>query len=382
MAAGADSGARSHGARIIAQPVETSLAAICHRFGAPLSVERVHLEAPAAGEVSVRVRACGVCHSDIAYMDGLWGGELPAVYGHEVAGVVAGVGPGVEGITPGDHVAVTLVRTCGSCFYCRRGEPTQCEGRFSIDEHGVLRLPDGRRVMQGLHVGGFAEQVTVHASQAVRIPKSLPPESACLLGCAVATGFGAVGNTAGVESGASVAVVGAGGVGLNSIQAARIAGADPVIAVDVSDSRLEAACELGATAAVRSRDGHAAAEVRALTGGRGADYTIITTGHPAAIELGLGLSRRAGTIVIVGMTASGETVPLNPGDVADSALRVLGCKLGAIRPYVDIPQLVELYQKGLLKLDELVTGRFPLSSINDGIAAMREGRGLRNVIVM
>ena len=362
--------------------METSLAAVCHGFGAPLSVERVQLEPPATGEVSVQVRACGLCHSDITFMDGKWGGELPAVYGHEVAGVVTVVGSGVEGLAPGDHVAVTLVRTCGKCFYCLRGEPTQCEGRFTTDERGVLRMPDGRRVVQGLHVGGFAEQVTVHASQAVRIPKTLPLESACLLSCAVATGFGAVSNTARVGAGSSVAVVGAGGVGLNSIQAARIAGADPLIAVDVSDSRLAAARELGATAVVRSRDGDAAAGVRALTGGRGADFTIITSGSPAAIELGLGLSRRAGTIVIVGMTASGETVPVNPGDLADAALRVLGCKLGAIRPHVDIPKLVELYEAGRLKLDELVSERFPLDDINDGIAATREGRGLRNVIVM
>ena len=330
----------------------------------------------------MRVHACGVCHSDVTFMDGLWGGELPAVYGHEVAGVVSDVGPGVVDLTSGDPVVVTLVRTCGACFHCVRGEPTQCDGRFAIDERAVLRLADGRRAVQGLRVGGFAEQVTVHASQAVKIPSTMPLDSACLLSCAVATGFGAVSNTARVQAGASVAVVGAGGVGVNSIQAARIAGADPVVAVDISASRLAAAQELGATATVDASGGDAVDAVKAMTGGRGADFTFITSGNPAAIELGLRLSRRSGTIVIVGMTASGETVPINPGDIADAALRVLGCKLGQIRPQVDIPLLVGLYQSGSLKLDELVTARFPLERINDGIGATRQGQGIRSVIVM
>lgn len=357
-------------------------AAVCHRFQEPLSIDEVVLEPPAAAEVMVRVHACGVCQSDITFMDGLWGGQLPAVYGHEVAGVVTDVGTDVAGLTRGDHVVVTLVRSCGACFHCVRGEPTQCEGRFAIDDRGVLRSAGGGRLVQGLRVGGFAEHVTVHASQAVSIPSSVPLESACLLSCAVATGFGAVGNTAKVEAGASVAVVGAGGVGINSIQAAHIAGADPVIAVDVSESRVAAAQNLGATAGVTVRDGDAVAAVKAMTGGRGADFTIITSGNPAAIALGLRLSRRAGTIVIVGMTASGETVAIDPGEVADSALRVLGCKLGAIRPQVDIPMLVDLYTSGHLKLDELVTARFPLERINEAVASARHSLGLRNVIVM
>lgn len=379
MSPGAHSGASVHGARIIAQLVR---AAVCHRFQEPLSVDSVELEPPGAGEVTVRVHACGVCQSDVTFMDGLWGGQLPALYGHEVAGVVSDLGPGVGGLTSGDHVAVTLVRSCGTCFHCVRGEPTQCEGSFAIDERGVLRLADGRRVAQGLHVGGFAERVTVHTSQAIKIPSTVPLDSACLLSCAVATGFGAVSNTARVQAGAAVAVVGAGGVGVNSIQAARIAGADPVIAIDVSASRLAAAQKFGATAVLDASDRDTVGAVKALTGGRGADFTFITSGNRAAIELGLQLSRRGGTIVMVGMTASGETVPINPGDIADAALRVLGCKLGQVRPQVDIPLLVDLYAGGSLKLDELVTARFPLERINDGIEAARQGQGMRSVIVM
>jgi Zn-dependent alcohol dehydrogenase len=366
-------------ARIIAYPVR---AAVCHRFEQPLTVEDVMLSEPDDGELTVRVHACGVCHSDVTYMDGLWGGELPAVYGHEVAGVVTAAGPGVQSPAIGDHVVVSLVRECGTCFHCRRGEPTQCEGSFSIDSRGALRSAGGKRLVQGLRVGGFAESVTVHASQAVPIPDTIALESACLLGCAVATGFGAVRNTARVEPGASVAIVGVGGVGINSVQAARIAGATRVIALDVSDARLGAARDLGATDAVRADGATAVDAVRSLTAGRGADFTIIASGNRSAIELGLRLPRRGGTVVMVGMTANGETVAINPGDIADSALRILGCKLGAVRPRTDVPALIELYRSGELKLDELVTARFPLESVNDAVAAARRGDGMRTVVTM
>lgn len=356
-------------------------AAVCHRFGEPLSVEEVQLDRPAEGEVMVRVLACGVCHSDISFIDGAWDGPLPAVYGHEVAGVVTEVGARVEAIRPGAPVVVTLVRSCGQCFYCLRGEMTQCEGTFAIDQRGVLRLADGTPVKQGVRVAGFAEYVTVHSSQVVPIAPGVPPESACLLACAVATGVGAVRNTADVPAGASVVVLGAGGVGLNSIQGAALAEAKPVIAVDVSDARLEIARSFGATDVVNSKNVDAAGAIRDLTGGRGADYTFIAAGSPAAIQLGLTLSRRAGTVVIVGITATGVTIPVDPGELADAAMRVLGSKMGSIKPGTDIPAMVQQYQSGRLKLDELVTGRFPLDRINGALDAARRGEGVRSVIV-
>ena len=355
-------------------------AAVCHRFGDPLVVEDVELAEPSSGEVSVRVEACGVCHSDISFMEGAWGGALPAVYGHEVAGVVANVGAGVESVKQGDHVVVTLVRSCGQCFYCTRGEPTQCVGAFAIDESGPIRSPGGGRVEQAMHVGGFAECVMVHASQVVPIPTDLAPESACLLACAVATGVGAVRNTAQVTPGSSVVVIGAGGVGLNSVQGAALAGAHPVIVVEVSDARLEAARLFGATHVINSKQADPTTAIRDLTEGRGADYTFVSAGSPAAIELGLTTSRRGGTVVIVGITGTGVTVPVDPGELADSARRVLGCKMGAIRPQVDIPALVHSYRAGRLKLDELVTARLPLERINEAIATARSGTGLRTVI--
>lgn len=365
-------------ARIIAYPVR---AAVCHGFNQPLVVEEVDLDAPAEGEAMVRVSACGICHSDISFIDGAWGGALPAVYGHEVAGVVSAVGSGVDKVRPGSEVVVTLVRSCGRCFFCLRGEVTQCEGEFAIDDRSPLRFPDGSPVKQGLRVAGFAEFVTVDASQVVPVAPGVPPESACLLACAVATGVGAVRNTAQVPAGASVVVIGVGGVGMNSVQGAALAGAHQVIAVDVSDSRLESARLFGATHVINSKEVDALEAVRALTCGRGADYTFISAGSPAAIELGLTIPRRAGTVVIVGITATGVTVPVDPGELADGARRVLGSKMGSVRPDEDIPAMVEQYRSGRLKLDELVTARFPLDRINDALDTARRGQGLRTVIV-
>jgi Zn-dependent alcohol dehydrogenase len=356
-------------------------AAVCNQFEQPLTVEDVELDRPRAGEVSVRVAACGICHSDLSFVDGAWDGPLPAVYGHEVAGVVTEVGAGVESVKRGDHAIVTLVRSCGKCFFCLRGEVTQCAGVFDIDQRAPLRLPGGETVRQGLRVAGFAEHVTVHGSQVVRIPNDVPMDSACLIACAVATGYGAVHNTAQVPADSSVAVVGAGGVGLNAIQGAAIAAARPVIAIDISDSRLEAATKFGASHVVNSKSEDPREAVRRLTDGRGADYTFVTSGATAAIDLGFRLARRGGTVVIVGMTATGVTVAIDPGELADRALRVLGSKMGATRPQTDMQAMVELYRAGQLKLDELVTGRFELDQINDAMAVTRRGEGLRTVIV-
>jgi len=356
-------------------------AAVCHRFGEPLTVEDVDLRRPSAGEVTVTVAACGVCHSDISFVDGVWGGALPAVYGHEVSGIVTDVGAGVDSVKPGDHAVVTLIRSCGRCFYCIRGEVTQCEGTFAIDQDGPIRRPGGEPVVQGLRVGGFAECVTVHSSQVVAIASEVPLESACLLACAAATGVGAVRNGAQVPAGASVAVVGTGGVGLNSIQGAALAGASPVVAIEVSDSRLDAARLFGATHVINSRQVDARETLRGLTAGRGADFTFITSGNPSAMEMGLTLSRRGGTVVIVGMTPTGVTIPLDPAELADTATRVLGSKMGSTRPHVDIPAMVQLYSVGRLKLDELVTRRFPLDGINEALSAARHCEGLRTVIV-
>lgn len=355
-------------------------AAVCYEFGNPLVVEEVEIDPPRAGEIAVRIAACGVCHSDIAYVEGAWGGRLPVVCGHEAAGVVEEVGGGVDGIRVGDHVVVTLVRSCGRCPFCVEGQPALCEATFPLDERSPLRTRDGREIQQGIRVGAFAETVVVHASQAVAVPRDVPLESACLLGCAVVSGFGAVVNTAQVEAGSSVVVIGTGGVGLNSIQGAALAGASTIVAVDVVPSKLAVARAFGATHAIEAAD--ASEAVRELTGGRRADYVFVAVGAGGAVEQGLSLVRRGGTLVLVGMPASGVTAELDPTALAHDGQRILGSKLGSTRPEIDIPTLLDLYRDGRLKLDELVSGRYPLEQVNEAFASAAHGGVLRNVIVL
>ncbi len=358
------------------------LAAVCRAFGAPLVVEEVGLRGPEPGEVLVDLRACAICHSDLAFMDGAWGGMLPAVYGHEAAGVVRACGEGVGDLVPGDRVVVTLVRSCGHCFYCARGEETACDEAWPPAERTPLVDAAGRAVGQGMGTAAFAEAVVVDRSQLVRVEPDVPFAAAALLACGVLTGVGAVLNTAAVPAGASVVVVGVGGVGLNAVQGARLAGAAPIVALDIVAAKRAAALAFGATAVVDPLAGDAADAVRALTGGRGADYVFVTVGSKAAIEAGMALLRRGGSLVIVGMPATGVTVDLDPTSLAAYGQRVLGSRMGAARLARDIPMLVEHYRAGRLRLDELISGRYPLSAINEAILDARAGSALRNVIVL
>jgi Zn-dependent alcohol dehydrogenase len=281
-------------------------AAVCYEFGKPLVVEEVALDPPKAGEVKVKLAACAICHSDIHYAEGAWGGRLPAIYGHEAAGVVEEAGPGVSLTAPGDHVVVTLIRSCGDCFFCTQGEPHMCETLFRLDKNDCHHDKNGGRIKQGLRTGAFAEYVVVEESQVVPIPKEVPLDSASLLACGVITGLGAVVNTAKVPAGSSVVVIGTGGVGLNSVQGAALSGAQPIIALDLSDAKLEAAKTFGATDAVNPAVDDAKEAVKGLTNGRGADFVFVTVGSVKAIEEGLGLLRNAGTLVVVGMPAAGR----------------------------------------------------------------------------
>jgi Zn-dependent alcohol dehydrogenase len=356
-------------------------AAICKEFGQPLVIEDIELAPPSAGEVKVKISACAICHSDILYMDGAWGGDLPAVYGHEAAGVVEETGPDVDHLKLADHVVVTLIRSCGTCYYCSQGEPHICETQFPLDDKGPITVANGSPVKQGLRTGAFAEHVVVHHSQVVTIPQQIPLESASLLACGVITGLGAVVNTASVKPGSNVVVVGTGGVGLNSVQGAKICGSQKIIAIDIADAKLNAAAEFGATHTINSSKQDTKTDVLELTQGRGADYVFVTVGNPKAIEQGVSLLRKGGTIVIVGMTATGVKTELETLDIADNAQRILGSKMGATRLQVDMPKLVTLYQQGRLKLDELISGRYPLEQINEAVASVKQGDALRNVIV-
>src|SRR6516164_4348761 len=222
-------------------------AAVCRAFGAPLSIETIEVAEPGPGEVLIRTAACAICHSDIFYVDGAWGGDLPAVYGHEAAGVVEALGPGVTRLKPGDHVVATLIRNCGFCPACAEGAPVFCEEVFPLDKATPLADGAGKPLVHGLRTGAFAEHIVVDQSQAIAIHEGLALDCAALIACGVLTGFGAVVNTAKVKTGSSVVVIGCGGVGLNSIQGAKISGCAQIIAVDVESEKLVAAREFGAT---------------------------------------------------------------------------------------------------------------------------------------
>ena len=357
-------------------------AAVCRQFGEPLAIETLRLDPPTEGEIRVRVLASSICHSDIIYMDGGWGGELPAVFGHEVAGVVTGIGPAVRSadIGVGDRVLVSLLRSCGRCECCEAGIPSQCVTGFPVDSAPRLTDEEGKPVRAGLRVGGFAESVVVDASQVVKIPADVADEAACLISCGVMTGFGAAINTAKVQVGDSVAVVGCGGVGLNSVQGAALAGALPLVAIDVTDDKLEQARAFGATDTINAAAGDVGAKALALTEGRGFDVVMTAVGSAHAIEQALPLLARDGALVAVGMPPGDERVALNATRLSHFGQSILGCKMGSARLRIDVPKLFRLYRSGRLKLDELISSRRPLGEINESIELSRRSRNLRHLI--
>ena len=356
-------------------------AAVCRQVGQPLSIEEVAIAEPDQGEVKVKLMACAICHSDIMFIDGHWQGALPAVYGHEASGIVESFGPGVNDISVGDHVVVTLIRSCGDCHYCSRSIETQCEKTFSLDEHSPLSDHSGATIGQGLNAGAFAEYVVVEQSQVCVIPRELPLDVASMLGCGVLTGFGAVANTVDLAPGSTVAVIGCGGVGINSIQAAAFKRAQCVIAIDVMDEKLEKTRLFGATHTLNSSAQTFTEDVLALTEGRGPDFVFVTVGARSAIKQGMQILSRAGTLVIVGMPASEILLECDPGELASRGQSLVGSKMGSSSVSRDIPLLVNLYQEGTLKLDELISGRYALHDINDAIDSVKRGEAFRNVVI-
>ena len=353
-------------------------AAVCHEFGAPLTIEEVALRAPGPDEVEVKLTAVAICHSDISLVDGGWGGTLPAVFGHEAAGHVIATGSDVQGLEAGDPVLVTLIRSCGMCPSCATGHPVLCE--VAPDEAaGPLTTLDGAPVRQGLSCAAFAERVVVHRSQIAPIPSDMPHESACLLSCGVITGVGAAVHTAGLRAGEDVVVIGAGGVGLNAIQGARIAGARRIVAVDRTEEKLAVAREFGATDGVLADDRPWKA-ARAILG-RGADAVLVTVGAIGAYRTAPRYLATGGRLVMVGMPHSGETMEIEPVIIAALGQSLTGSLMGDTILARDIPWLVDLYAQGRLKLDELVSGRWRLDQINEAIADTRSGAARRNVIV-
>lgn len=356
-------------------------AAVCRAVGEPLVLEEVVLRPPGPGEVQVKVAAVAICHSDLGYLDGHWPSRMPAVFGHEACGRVVALGDGVLGVAPGDLVVVTLIRSCGQCRACRRGKPFLCSAKYEWG-NGVLSLPDGTVVEQGLYTGAFAEAVTVHASQIAKVPDDFPVELGALLACGVITGTGAAINTAQVTPGSSCVIIGAGGVGLNAIQGARLAGASTIIAIDLAEEKLEAAREFGATEVLRADMKGLRRAVMGLTEGEGADFVFVTVGVISAYQGAPALAAKGGMVVMVGMPPSGARMEVEPVIVAASAQTLKGSFMGATVVQRDIPYLVELWRQGRLKLEELISGRYAFDQINEAIADARQGAVRRNVILM
>ncbi len=356
-------------------------AAICREFGQPLEIAEVELARPGPGEVRAELRAVAVCHSDVTFADGGWGGDLPAVYGHEAAGVVAEVGDGVSDFAPGDRVVITLVRNCGACPCCERNMRGSCETKFPLDAASPLSFPDGSPIIHGLRTAAFAEEVVVEQSQMVKIGSDIGFDVASLLACGVITGYGAVVNTAAVPPGRDVVVIGTGGVGLNAVQGAALTGARRVIAVDLSADKLEAAKAFGATDVIDSSVDNAVRQVRALTGGRGADFVFVTVGATEAMKQSYPMLAPGGASVLVGMAGVDARSTFNPLALSDGSRRILGSKMGQCDIRKDIPHLIGLYREGKLKLDELITARLPFDAINTAMDNVRNGIGLRNVII-
>lgn len=362
-------------------------AAVLYEARQPLQIDDVTVEGPRSGEVLVRVAATGVCHSDYHVISGDWHGRafpLPMVVGHEAAGEIAEVGPGVDHLRVGDHVVLSFLARCGHCERCVAGQPHLCERRAKPGTmwDGTRRLRRGDLLLSHFGcVSGFAEFSVVHSSQAIPVRSDLSFEVAALMGCAVLTGVGAVLNTARVEPGATMAVFGTGGVGLSVIQGGVLASASRIIAIDLFETRLEYARQLGATETVNAARRDPVAAIEELSGGKGVDYAFDAIGIPAVGRQAYDAARRGGTVVLVGMAPTGSDLSV-PASITWQEKTIRGCYYGSSRPAIDIPRLVSFYTRGQLRLDEMISHRYSLEEINEAFVALAQGEGARSVIVM
>lgn len=352
-----------------------------------LTVETVNLAPPEVGEVLVRIRAAGVCHSDLHTLRGELRTMPPLVLGHEGAGVVEQVGTGVTSVKPGDHVLINWLPADYTCPTCLRGHPNVCERLFKTTFAGTLpsggirlSLPDGTLVKHYLSAATMAEYVVVDQASAIPIPSDVPFDVAAITGCAVATGVGAVVNTAQVVPGSSIAVIGCGGVGLAALQGCKLAGCYPIIAVDVKENKLEFARQMGATATINAADKPIGKGLREVVKG-GPDYVIDTVGSATTVAQALQGVRSAGTAVIAGLHSATADVPIPVGMLIFQNKRLLGSFAGSIRPAIDLPHLVELYRAGRLQVKELITRCYKLDEVERAFADMQAGNIARGVIV-
>lgn len=351
----------------------------------PLEIAPVDLDGPGPGEVLVRIKAAGLCHSDLSVIDGSRPRPMPMALGHEAAGIVAEIGAGVGDLALGDHVVMVFMPSCGHCLPCATGRPALCEPGAAANGAGAL-LTGARRITcagaavnHHLGVSGFAEAVVAARQSCVKIPKDLEFAHAALFGCAVLTGVGAVVNTARVPPGASVAVAGLGGVGLSAVLGAVVSGARQIVAVDVSDEKLALAVSLGATDAVRADDPDAVARIRSISGG-GVEFFFEMAGVVAALELAYAATARGGTTVTAGLPAPDRRLSIPAVSLVAEERTLKGSYIGSCVPRRDVPNFVSLFQSGRLPVDRLLTHRLALSDINAGFDRLREGVGVRQVI--
>jgi S-(hydroxymethyl)glutathione dehydrogenase/alcohol dehydrogenase len=362
-------------------------AAILRAVGEPLTVVDIPRPVPRAGEVLVKVRACGVCHTDLHVIKGEVAFPTPCVLGHEISGTLVGFGPGVTGLTVGGRVVSSFIMPCGTCYYCERGRDDLCETFFALNRlkgtlyDGQTRLfaPDGSPIWM-YSMGGLAEYCVVPATDVFTLPATLPLEESAILGCAIFTAYGAARNGAVLQRGESVAVVATGGVGSNLIQIARALGASPIIAIDVRDDKLAATRDLGATHAINSRSEDVIGRVREITYGRGVDVAFEALGRPETFVQATSIVRDGGRAVMVGIAPTGVTASVEITRLVRRGIRIIG-SYGA-RTRVDLPAVIALAEAGAIDASRSITRRYPLDQVAEAYAALNAGDIVGRAIVM
>ncbi|MEC8204717.1 MAG: zinc-dependent alcohol dehydrogenase family protein, partial [Pseudomonadota bacterium] len=351
----------------------------------PLKIEEVDLDPPGPGEVLVKVMAAGLCHSDLSAIEGVRPRKMPYVPGHEASGIVEEVGEGVTRVKPGDHAVLFFVPNCGTCLSCDRGEPYLCDTAYEARSDGHLITGNHKIRLNGEvinHTSGvscYSEYMVLAEGSVIPIEKDIPLEDAALFGCAVITGVGAVVNTAAIPPGATVAVLGLGGVGLNAMMAATLSGAEQVIAVDVQGDKLAFARQLGATDTVNASDPDAVEQVKVLTKG-GVDYAVELAGVPAALEAGYAMCRRGGTVVTAGLPRPEATLDVPIAQLVSDNRTIKGSYMGSCVPRRDIPRFLSLYRQGKLPVDRLRSGFVDFKGLNAGFDRLAAGDAVRQVL--